>query len=112
MARPIRQALVPTAAVAGSPIILNTLGTSPFNVSVEVRLSAGANMTYNVEYTYDDVFASNYVPSSGNWIVLSSMSAKIATADANLSAPVAAIRTNVTAWTSGTLVTTVIQAQQ
>lgn len=110
MARPMRVTIA--AQAASTPLILNQMGTSPFNVGLGVTLSAGASLTYNVEYTFDDVFAPNYNPATGNWIVLTALSAQTASKDSNMLSPVMAVRLNVTTYASGTATLTVIQANQ
>lgn len=83
---------------------------APFNVSVGVALSAGASLTYKVQYTFDDVFASTFNPSTATWFDHSTLVSKTASADGNFSMPVSAIRLNVTAYTSGTATMNVLQA--
>jgi hypothetical protein len=80
---------------------------TPFNVALSVRVVG--TVTYSVEYTFDDVFAKGYVPSSGNWTAHPSLTAQTATKDSNIAYPVTGIRLNVTAGT-GTAVLTIIQA--
>lgn len=108
MARPTRQ--VATAAGALSPVILNNLAVSPFSVGVGVVLSAGASLTYTVEHTFDDVFASNFNPATATWFPNSGLTAQTTSKDGNYAAPVAAVRLNVTAYTSGTATLVLIQA--
>jgi hypothetical protein len=110
MARPMRVTV--GAIAASSPFILNQAGPSPFNVGLGVTLSAGASLTYNVEYTFDDVFAQNYNPATGNWTVLTALSAQTTSKDSNLAYPVMAVRLNVIGWFSGTATLTAIQANQ
>jgi len=108
MARPVRQ----TAGAAGalSPIILNNLNVAPFNVGMGVALSAGAVLTYTVEHTLDDVFALNFNPTTATWYPNTGLTAQTVSKDGNYIAPVTAVRLNVTSYTSGTAVFTVIQA--
>lgn len=108
MARPVRQTA--TAAGALSPIILNNLNGSPFNVGLGVVLSPGATLTYTVEHTFDDVFASGFNPATATWFPNATLTAQTTSKDSNYAYPVTAVRLNVTAWTSGTATITVIQA--
>lgn len=110
MARPMR--VTASAAGAQSPFILNQAGPSPFNVGIGCAISAGATLTYSVEYTFDDVFAPSYDPATGNWTALTGLTAQTATKDSNIAYPVMAIRLNVTAYTSGSVTMTAIQANQ
>jgi hypothetical protein len=109
MARPVRQTA--TAAGALSPVILNNLNGSPFNVGLGVALSAGAVLTYTVEHTFDDVFAAGFNPATATWYPNTTLTAQTVSKDSNYAYPVTAVRLNVTAWTSGTAAFTVIQAQ-
>jgi hypothetical protein len=108
MARPTRQTA--TAAGALPPVILNNLAVSPFNVGVGVVLSAGASLTYTVEHTFDDVFAPTFNPATATWFPNSGLTAQTTSKDGNYTAPVAAVRLNVTAFTSGTATLVLIQA--
>lgn len=80
---------------------------SPFNVSLGVLVSGVS--TYTVQYTFDDVFAKDYVPGSGNWVDHPSLTAQNATKDSNIAYPVSGIRLNVTAGT-GTVRLVITQA--
>lgn len=108
MARPTRQTA--TAAGALSPIILNNLAPAAFSVGVGVILSAGASLTYTVEHTFDDVFATAFNPATAVWLPNSGLTAQTTSKDGNYTAPVAAVRLNVTAWISGTATLVLIQA--
>ena len=109
MARPVRQLLAPAAPVNGAPIILNNMAYNgvTFNVSLQVIITGTA--TYTVQYTQDDVFATNYDPSTGSWFSVTGLIAQTASGNGSLAAPVTAVRLAVTAWTSGTLTFVVLQ---
>lgn len=101
----------PLSALGASPPIILDVNHSPFNVSVAVVLSAAANLTYTVEHTYDDVFANNFDPSTATWFPHASMTTKTASADANYTYPVRAVRLSlVSPYTSGSATMTVVQA--
>jgi hypothetical protein len=80
---------------------------TPFNVSLAVVVTG--TITYTVQYTYDDVFAANYNPATGNWLPHPSLTAQTATKDSNIAYPVRAVRLTTSAGT-GTATLTVIQA--
>ena len=107
MARPVRVSL--GAVGVSAPIPLNNYST-PFNVGIGCDLSAGGSATYTVQYTYDDVFASNFVPASAAWFDLTGITAQTADKDGSIISPVTAVRLNVTVWGAGTVTMTVIQA--
>lgn len=107
MARPVRVTL--GAVSVSNPIPLDNYST-PFSVGIGVDISAGGSLTYTVEHTFDDVFASTFVPASATWFPNSGLTAQTIDKDGNYLAPVTAVRLNVTAWISGTATMTVIQA--
>ena len=67
-----------------------------------VCLSSGANLTYTVEVTGDDLDAAGYSPATGNWVPFTGLVNLTASSASTLGAAVTAIRLNVTAYTSGT----------
>jgi hypothetical protein len=106
--RPVRTALTGLGASAPIPLDINQ---SPFNVSVAVALSAGASLTYTVEHTYDDVFATGFNPATAVWFSQAGLTTKTASLDGNYSYPVRAVRLSLVApYTSGQATMTVIQA--
>lgn len=106
MGRPVTRT-VTGATGASTPIALNILAPVPFNVSLLADVTG--TLTYSIEYTFDDVQANGYVPASGVWNAVSGMGAQTADTTGSLSFPVTAVRLNITAWTSGGVVLTVIQ---
>jgi hypothetical protein len=107
MARPVRVTL--GAVAVSAPIPLNNYST-PFSVGVGCDISAGGSLTYTVEHTFDDVFAAGFNPATATWFPNAGLTAQTTDKDGNYSAPVTACRLNVTAWISGTITMTVIQA--
>lgn len=105
--RPVRVSL--GAVAVSAPIPLDNYST-PFNVGIGCDLSAGGAATYTVEYTFDDVFAAAFVPASAAWFSLTGITAQTTDKDGAITAPCTAVRLNMTAWTSGTVTMTVIQA--
>lgn len=80
---------------------------SPFNVSLGVTVSGTSN--YTVQYTFDNVFADNYNPATGNWVDHPSLTGQTATKDSNIAYPVTGIRIKANSG-AGTSKLTVIQA--
>ena len=103
--RPVNFTL--TGSNTSNPIPLDYL-ISPFQVSIGVGPVTGT-VSYTLQYTYDDVFASGYSAGSGNWFTNSLMSGLTAAGDTIMNAgPVRAIRiANVG---SGSLVVNIVQA--
>ena len=107
MARPVR---VTVGSVASSNVIpLNTYG-DPFNVGIGCDVSAGGSLTYTVQHTFDDVQSPTFNPATATWFSNSTIVAQTADKDGNYAYPVTAVRLTVTAWTSGSVTMTVIQA--
>jgi hypothetical protein len=103
----MRQTL--SAAGAGAPLIFNQMAVV-FGVGIGVTLSAGANLTYTVQYTYDDVFDPAFNPTTANWFNIASLTTQTANKDANFVTPVMAVRLNVTSYTSGSVTINTVQA--
>lgn len=104
--RPIRVTV--GSQTSSAPIPLDTY--IPFNVGIGCAVSAGANLTYTVEHTFDDVYAPNFDPATAVWYPTTGLSARTATTDGNYAFPVTACRLRVSAWTTGSVTMTVIQA--
>lgn len=107
MARPVRVTV--SSAASSSVIPLNTYG-DPFNVGIGCDVSAGATLTYTVQHTFDDVQSPTFSAASATWFSNSTIVAQTADKDGNYAYPVTAVRLTVTAWTSGSVTMTVIQA--
>lgn len=105
--RPIR---VTVSSATTSNVLPMDQYISPFNLGLGVSLSAGANLTYTVQHTFDDIWAANYSAASGNWFSHATMVNKTTSFDGNYAYPVTAIRLNVTAHTTGNATMTVVQA--
>ena len=106
--RPVR-VTVSGGTGSSAPIPLDQY-ISPFSVGIGCDISAGGNLTYTVEHTFDDVFAKTFTPAGATWFPNSGLTTKIADADGNYSAPVTAVRLTVTIWAAGSVTMTVIQA--
>ena len=107
MARPVR---VTVGSVASSSVIpLNTYG-DPFSVGIGCDVSAGGVLTYTVQHTFDNVQSETFNPATATWFSNSVIVSQTADRDGNYAFPVTAVRLTVTAWTSGTVTMTVIQA--
>jgi len=104
--RPVRLTLSSVGVSAPIPIDLYLLTF----ISVAVTLSAGSSLTYSVQHTYDDVFASGFNPATATWFNNVDLTAEIANGETNYVTPVTAIRLNITALTAGSATITVLQA--
>jgi hypothetical protein len=101
--RPITDAVSSQAAGTTLPMDWRN---ADFKVALAVVLSGGANLTYSVEHTLDDIQDATVTPT---WFTNDGLSALTASADGNIAFPVTATRLNVTAFTGGTATLTVIQ---
>ena len=79
---------------------------TPFNIGMGVKLSAGANLTYTVEHTFDDIQDSTVTPVAFSNDGLESLSAND---DGNYAFPVKAIRLTLDAHTSGDATLLIVQ---
>lgn len=80
---------------------------SPFNLGLSVVVSGTVN--YTVQYTFDNIFANNYDPSTGTWSDHPSLTAQTTTKDSNIAYPVTGVRVKLNSG-SGTVTFTIIQA--
>jgi hypothetical protein len=105
--RPVR---VTVNTVAASDPIVMDVNEAPFAASVSVKVTG--TITYSVQHTFDDPFASGGL-ASAVWFDIAAgaaMTAATTNKDSNYAFPVTAIRLNVTAVTGGSATMTVIQA--
>ena len=79
---------------------------SPSNMGLAVIVTG--TITYKVQYTFDNVFAKNYDPATGNWFDHPTLVGS-ASGNSNIAYPVTAIRLITTAGT-GNATLTIIQA--
>jgi hypothetical protein len=99
-----------TASPSGpttSPVYPADRYTAPTNITVSVVVTGTIN--YTVQYTFDDVYATGYSPSTGNWTNHPSLTAQTTTKDSNISYPVQGIRIIANSGT-GTALFTIIQS--
>jgi hypothetical protein len=105
-----RQVASVTGVGVSAPVAFGTY-TSPFNIGFGVTVSGTG--TFNIEHTFDDVFAAGYTPAAGNWYTHPSFSASAARGDGNYAFPITAARINVLTSTASMVVgVTFIQAGQ
>lgn len=95
------------AGTAPSPVCPLDHYVSPSNVALGVQVSG--TVDYTVQYTFDDVFAAGYNPSTGNWTNHPTLTAQTTTKDSNIAYPVRGVRILLNSGT-GTATLTIIQA--
>lgn len=91
----MRQSSVTQSGVGRSAVIPPDRYTQPVNISLTAIVTPAA--TYNIEYTYDDVFAPTFTPAGATWFIHATFSAQTTTKDGNLAFPVTGISINQTA---------------
>lgn len=102
----MRQSKLTQSSLGATPWFpLDTYQTT-FEAVVAVDLGGGS-MTYNIEYTYADVLRGE-TPTAGEIFIKSS--ALTGVGEAIFESPVAAVRINVTIYTSGTATARVLQS--
>ena len=104
--RPVRVTV--SSQTASAPIPLNPL-IGQFVVGLGAHVNSGT-LTYQVQYTYDDVYSPTFSAGSATWFTHSTITGKSADFDGVITIPCTAVRLNVTAWTSGSVTLTVIQS--
>lgn len=78
---------------------------NPFSLSVGCVVPSGT-LTYKVQHTFDNIYDPTVTPV---WFDHSSITGQTASKDGNYAFPVMAVRLNVTAYTSGSVIMTLIQ---
>lgn len=102
------RAIVLTAtAVAATSVAATNPNISPFNIGFGVVVTG--TVTYTVQHTFDDVYASTFTPATANWFSHPTVAAATTSQDGNYAFPVRGIRVNLTAGT-GSVVATILQA--
>ena len=88
--------------------VLNYRGWD-FNVGIGVGISSGGGMTYAVEHTFDNVFASTFTQSGAVAYDHDTLTGKTVNAHSTYTSPPTAMRLKITAYTSGTGTMNVVQ---
>ena len=99
----------PTSVTVGSattsnPLPVNWRATN-FNLGLGCTISAGANLVYKIQHTFDDIFDSTVIPVWFDHLVMTGL---VANKDGNYDVPVRAVRLNVTSYTSGDVTLTIL----
>jgi hypothetical protein len=94
-----------SSVTTSTPAVMNYLA-NPFSVGFAVVLSAGANLTYSVQHTFDDVNDPTVTPT---WFDHEIVVGQTTNQDGNYAFNVRAIRLNVTAHVGGSATLTLIQ---
>lgn len=104
-----RQDVTVSSATSSAPLPVDYRAQN-FQIGIGAVVSAGGVLTYKVQHTFDDVYASGYNPATGNWFDHSTLVAQTASKDGNYAFPITAVRVTVTAFTSGSVTVTFLQS--
>ena len=89
--------------------ILNYRGHG-FNVALGAVLSSDGNLTYDVEHTFDNVFASDFTEAGATVFNHDTIASKTVNFDSNYTNPPTAVRIAITAYTAGGVTLNIIQS--
>lgn len=103
------QVVTVSSAASSAPIPVDWRA-NPFSMSLGCDVSSGGTLTYKVQYTFDDIYASGWDPSTAAWQDHPVLVALSASSASNLAFPVRAIRLTVTAYTNGSVRLTALQS--
>lgn len=105
----MRPKTVTVSSQTSSNVIPLDWRATPFSVGLMCTVPSGT-LTYKVEMTSDDIYASGFSAGSAAWQDHAVITGKTASSNGNIAYPVRAIRLTVTAYTSGSVSMTVIQS--
>jgi hypothetical protein len=103
----MRPQIVTVGAVATSATLPVDHKVANFQIGIGCVINGGGTLTYKVQHTFDNIFDPNVTPT---WFDHSTITGKTTNSDGNYAFPVRAIRLNVTAYTSGSVTMTLLQA--
>jgi len=103
----MRPVTVSQTGVGSSTVVVPDYMLNPFNIGVAVKVTG--TVTYTVEHTFDDVFATTFNPATATWFAHTTLASLSANAVSNYAFAVRGIRVTVTAGT-GTAALTLVQS--
>lgn len=101
------QRVIKSLSKAGSTEAIVVSWQFQFQIGFGVVLSAGASLTYTIQYTFDNVLDPLVTPT---WFDHPIVAAQTTNQPGNFAYPVAAIRLTVSSWVSGTATLTLLSA--
>ena len=104
-----RQDITVSSQTTSNPIPVDERA-AVFQISVACVISSGASLTYKVQHTFEDVFASTFNPATATWFDHPNIVNETGTKEGTYSSPVMAIRLNVTSYSSGSVTMTLLQS--
>ncbi len=102
---------ITVSSQAASPPLIIDLRRWQKGVGLLLTFSQGASLTCTVQITGDNLQRTGYTPNTGNWNSHDNLVNITSSANGNLEYPVTGIRLNVTAWVSGSVTLSVVQAE-
>lgn len=101
----MRRQVITVSSATISPTIPVDPQANYFAIGIGCVVTGAA--TYKVQHTFDDIFDSKITPV---WFDHSVLTGMVANKDGNYAFPIAAVRLNVTAYTSGSVIMTLLQS--
>ena len=99
----------PTSVTVGSATTSAVLPINwravSFRISIGCIISAGANLVYKVQHTFDNIYDPDVTPT---WLDHSTLTGKVDNGDGSYISPITAVRLNVTSYTSGSVTMTIV----
>jgi hypothetical protein len=89
--------------------MLNSYG-GDFSVGIGCEISSGGGMTYAVQHTFDNIQATGFVEDDATVYTHDTITGETTNQDGNYTNPPVAMRAAITAHTSGTLTTRIVQS--
>jgi hypothetical protein len=101
----MRPVVVTQTGTGTSPVIITDYIQTPFNASISTVVTG--TVTYTIQHTFDDVYAANYNPATGNWYNHDNTDMVNATSNQNdnFAYPIRGCRINQTAGSGSTQLT-------
>ena len=103
----MRRQIVTVGSATSSAAIPVDYRAQNFQIGLGCVVNGGGTLTYKIQHTFDDIFDASVTPT---WFDHANVTGQTANKDGNYAFPIAAIRLTVTAYTSGSVTLTIMQA--
>jgi hypothetical protein len=103
----MRPVTVSQTGVGSTAVIITDINQAPFAIGMGVVVTG--TVSYTVQHTFDDVFATTFDPATATWFNHPTLAAQAANLDSNYAFPVRGVRLTIGSG-SGTATLKLIQA--